>query len=583
MSLDDFAQLARAHASVWQAQAFRRAPGLGQRERIDVVVMAAGGGTPSPALKVELRDTLRAHALPSVAISISDYQRVTFRLRVTIRVRSAAFDRQSVSDALAGALRAAFNEETRRLGAPLFRGAVYAAVDAVAGVDNSDCHIDIDAASRALRRRRRARRRGDARAAGRRPVPGARRGPSRDHRRGDPAMSSQSRFPAAQFGELLRAWLPAHWRERDAYDGRDAHDGRGDLGALLAVYGELLDALQASVMQRACDVFADSDATATGDAPGRNCQAWLLPYITQLVDTRLVSPDEAGRRAEISEAVAWRQRKGTRVAVEAIAKRSARSRSKCTRLETRRHDAARRPPVAARVGVRRSRAARPTRHRRSARATPVCRRRRSTCATPSARCAASRQRRRATDQLWRRAPGLARGQPACAAVRAGKLPGLEPAHRRPARPSARAVSTIRAACCCICRHPKAFARRTRRRSNWNEVIGRATYDGPHLRVTTARIEWNGQTLPLVSFVGVGAEPPVRLRGLAHFTQRAVYRFENVWLDNRVQVDDGAVQLHNCAVRQLRVLTAERDVPVIDARLPRQAPREGMEAQCAWST
>jgi uncharacterized phage protein gp47/JayE len=150
VSLDDFAQLARAHASVWQAQAFRRAPGLGQRERIDVVVMAAGGGAPSPALKVELRDTLRAHALPGVAINVSDYQRVTFRLRVTIRVRSAAFDRQGVRDTLAGTLRAAFNEQSRRLGAPLFRGAVYAAVDAVAGVDNSDCHIDIDAASRAL-------------------------------------------------------------------------------------------------------------------------------------------------------------------------------------------------------------------------------------------------------------------------------------------------------------------------------------------------------------------------------------------------------------------------------------------------
>ena len=30
--------------------------------------MAAGGGTPSPALKVELRDTLRTHALPGVAL-----------------------------------------------------------------------------------------------------------------------------------------------------------------------------------------------------------------------------------------------------------------------------------------------------------------------------------------------------------------------------------------------------------------------------------------------------------------------------------------------------------------------------------
>lgn len=147
VSLDDYAQLARGHASVWQARAFRLAPGLGQRERIDVVVMAAGGASPSPALKSELRDYLLARAQPGVALSISDYQRLVFRLKVTIRVRSASFDKQSVKDAVAAALRAAFSEESRQLGQPLYRGEVYRVVDAVAGVENSDCTIVVDLAS----------------------------------------------------------------------------------------------------------------------------------------------------------------------------------------------------------------------------------------------------------------------------------------------------------------------------------------------------------------------------------------------------------------------------------------------------
>jgi hypothetical protein len=149
VSLDDFSQLARGHSSVWQARAFRRPPGLGQRERIEVVVMAAGGGAPSAALKGELHDFLLARAQPGVALSVSDYQRVGFRLGVTIRVRSAAFDKQAVKDAVLAALCAAFGEAARQLGQTLYRGEVYRVVDAVAGVENSDCSIVVDAAGAA--------------------------------------------------------------------------------------------------------------------------------------------------------------------------------------------------------------------------------------------------------------------------------------------------------------------------------------------------------------------------------------------------------------------------------------------------
>lgn len=147
VSLEDFSQLARGHASVWQAHAFRLAPGLGQRERLEVVVMAAGGGMPSAALKAELQAFLLARAQPGMAIGISDYSRLTFRLSVTVRVRSDAFERETVQDAVLAALQAAFTEQARQLGQPLYRGEIYKVVDAVAGVENSDCGIVLGAAT----------------------------------------------------------------------------------------------------------------------------------------------------------------------------------------------------------------------------------------------------------------------------------------------------------------------------------------------------------------------------------------------------------------------------------------------------
>lgn len=141
VSLEDYTQLARGHASVWQARAFRRQPGLGQRERLEVVVMAAGGGVLSESLKAELRDFLAARGQPGVVITVGDFERVTFRLSVTIRVRTEAFDRLEVIDAVRTALESGFTEKVRQLGQPLYRGEIYEVVDRVTGVENSDCTI----------------------------------------------------------------------------------------------------------------------------------------------------------------------------------------------------------------------------------------------------------------------------------------------------------------------------------------------------------------------------------------------------------------------------------------------------------
>ena len=352
------------------------------------------------------------------------------------------------------------------------------------------------------------------------------------------------------YGELLAQWLPAHWRERDE---------DGDLAGLLAAYGELLDALQASVTQRLYDAFPDRQ----GD--GRHCQDWLLPYIGELLDVRLVSPDPAGRRAELADAVAWRQRKGTRVALEAIAEAVG-------QFEVEVQEGWKRCAITARVD-------RPLLPEAAYGETPIAR-----PASPAARArhpglpaatldlrycsravlcdpanaGAHRTTFAGSSLNWRQvnrhglpcAPGGF--QDVARRTVDLRTPDGRRGHSHPRRvllylPPAEGHCSARAA---------AMA--------WSELVGLESYAGPQLRIETGSTRWNGVTLPLISYTGLGAVP-LRLRGVAHFTEAAVYRFENLWLDNKVQIDSGAVQLVNCAVRQLRVATAEREAPVLEAR------------------
>ncbi|GAB3255282.1 phage tail protein [Chitinimonas naiadis] len=124
---------------------------------------------------------------------------------------------------------------------------------------------------------------------------------------------------AMDFATLLYRQLPAIYRERDqAVEDTSGELQPGALAQVLADYGDLLDALYRTLMQRYYDIFPETEGT---DAEGlaRGCQSWVLPYLAQLLDVQLMSPLEQGRREEIGHAVAWRQRKGTPQAIEDIA------------------------------------------------------------------------------------------------------------------------------------------------------------------------------------------------------------------------------------------------------------------------
>jgi len=112
-------------------------------------------------------------------------------------------------------------------------------------------------------------------------------------------------------GKQLFGLLPEVYRVRDAGGG----GGTGDLARFLDACGHLLDRIRRSLDQRLADAFPDNPFN------GPACQPWLLPYFADLLDVRMVSPDESGRRDEVANAVAWCQRKGTLKVLEQIAEK----------------------------------------------------------------------------------------------------------------------------------------------------------------------------------------------------------------------------------------------------------------------
>jgi hypothetical protein len=105
--------------------------------------------------------------------------------------------------------------------------------------------------------------------------------------------------PASPGGRQLWGLLPEHYRARD----------NGDLSSYVDALGEVLDLLRGIIQQRLADTFPDDP----------QLQPWVLPYLADLIDPRVVSADETRRRAEIAHAATWRKTKGTLRMVEEIA------------------------------------------------------------------------------------------------------------------------------------------------------------------------------------------------------------------------------------------------------------------------
>ncbi len=370
------------------------------------------------------------------------------------------------------------------------------------------------------------------------------------------------------YGERLRQWLPAVWRERDE---------SGDLTRVLRVYGELLDTFHATVVQRRDDSFPDQDTD------GEHCQDWLLPYFARLLDVRLVSPDPAGRRAELRDAVAWRQRKGTRVSIEAIAEAVG-------QFEVEIHEGWKRVAITPRVD-------RPLISEAAYGERPL-----PTPATPALRAghpglpAVTLDLRRCS-----RAVQCDPGNPGAHETRFADtrltwrqvhrhgVPCLPDSYQDVSRRTPDVRTPER-------RHglyhprrillhlppPEGFFATGHATVNWSSIKAVFTQHlktdvsawpedrlntvslGPALELTVRRILWKGSPRIRISLRGL-TPAPVQLRGILKIDHAALIVFENLWLDNRVEIATGTVELVGCAARQLVVTTAETALPAVEAR------------------
>lgn len=111
----------------------------------------------------------------------------------------------------------------------------------------------------------------------------------------------------SRLGEQLYKLLPEVYRTRDKKESGDADTVDHSLARYLDAHGVLLDLIHATIEQQLRDAL-----------PGSS-QEWLLPYFARLVATNIVSPDAEGKHAEVSNAISWRQRKGTLKCTEEIA------------------------------------------------------------------------------------------------------------------------------------------------------------------------------------------------------------------------------------------------------------------------
>ena len=139
----DFASLAAAHASIWQARAFVR-PSLGTRaHRVEVVVVPADGAELGE-LAQTLATFLQSHALPNVEVTVTRFVPLPVTLAVTVEIDLAAFEPAVVLRDVRAALYDALSLRRRQLGQPVFLGDIYAVVENVPGVSTSRCVLNDD-------------------------------------------------------------------------------------------------------------------------------------------------------------------------------------------------------------------------------------------------------------------------------------------------------------------------------------------------------------------------------------------------------------------------------------------------------
>lgn len=138
VSVEDYARLARRHASVWQARADYVSLAAGGR-RVQVVVVPANyAAQPNPAsYYTSLYEFLVSRNTPDMPFEVVEFDPVHVRIQATIRVDSRRFDREKVKDASTTTLLSTFGLNRRKLGQSLHIGEILASLETVDGLDSA--------------------------------------------------------------------------------------------------------------------------------------------------------------------------------------------------------------------------------------------------------------------------------------------------------------------------------------------------------------------------------------------------------------------------------------------------------------
>jgi len=150
VSLGDFSYLALSQSSVWQARTFLRPTGLGRNQKVEVVVVPAGGGGLG-TLGATLTRFLLNHSIPGIEVTVLPYEEVRFSLDVILTVDAVQYIPEDGVKEVEKTLREAFSLQKRGLGQDLFLSEAYAVIEAVVGVAHSVAVINGDKALRRLK------------------------------------------------------------------------------------------------------------------------------------------------------------------------------------------------------------------------------------------------------------------------------------------------------------------------------------------------------------------------------------------------------------------------------------------------
>lgn len=140
VSVSDFAHLAEANSSVWQARARREQPGMARNDSVSVAIVPAGGGNLG-SLASSLQQMLLNHCMPNVNVNILRYQAVLISVNVIVNVKADEFDLDTVEAAVIAQLYSDFSLQKATLGKVFYRSQLLQSVESVPGVENCQCDL----------------------------------------------------------------------------------------------------------------------------------------------------------------------------------------------------------------------------------------------------------------------------------------------------------------------------------------------------------------------------------------------------------------------------------------------------------